>query len=115
MGKVSVTTNGVVRQQWDDDLRVYTEYDDTGAVTLTREYTVSEGFGADIRAALSTPDTVEQNLRSKASNAIAANNTFLALASPTNAQTLAQVQRLTRENTALIKLVLRQLDNSDGT
>ncbi len=56
-----------------------------------------------------------QEMRDKACQALTANATFLALVSPTNAQTLAQVQRLTRESTAVIKLMLGQLDDTAGT
>lgn len=54
-------------------------------------------------------------LLNKARQAIDANNTFLAIGSPTNAQTLAQVQKLTRENTAVIKVMLGQVDDLSGT
>jgi len=54
-------------------------------------------------------------LLNKAKNAIAANNTFLAISSPTQAQTLAQVQLLTRENTAIIKIMANQLADTSGT
>ena len=47
--------------------------------------------------------------------ALAANATFLALAVPTNAQTLAQVQTLTKECSALIRLLLQQFDSVAGT
>ncbi len=54
-------------------------------------------------------------LQAKADQAVDANNTFLALPAPTAAQTLTQVQRLTRENTGLIKLVLNELNDTGGT
>ena len=44
-------------------------------------------------------------LLTKASNAIAANVTYLAIASPTNAQNLAQIRALTRQTNALMRLV----------
>jgi hypothetical protein len=54
-------------------------------------------------------------IRDKARQALAANDTFLALSNPNNAQTLAQVQRLTRECSALIRLVIGAVDTTDGT
>jgi hypothetical protein len=55
--------------------------------------------------------TIEDRMR----QALDANATFLALASPTQAQTLAQVRRLTRECSALIRLALSELDTVDDT
>jgi len=74
-----------------------------GQLTGTTTVTVPDG---DVNA-----DT----LRDRAAQAIAANQTFLGLASPTNPQTVAQVQRLTRECTALIRLMLGLLDDTTGT
>ena len=54
-------------------------------------------------------------LASKAQAALSANATFLALASPTQAQTLAQVKTLTKECNALIRLALGLLDSTSGT
>ena len=48
-----------------------------------------------------------KTLKQAAAQAIADNNAFLALASPTNPQTLAQVKRLTQECTAIIKRLIQ--------
>lgn len=64
-----------------------------------------------------TAQVVELGLHTKARNALTTNATFLALAAPTNAQTLAQVRALTRQMTALVRLLLRGdlLDDNAGT
>lgn len=56
-----------------------------------------------------TADAVLFDLATKARAALDANATFLAIGSPTNAQVLAQVQRLTRECSALIRLQARTI------
>lgn len=62
--------------------------------------------------------TAEQNrqtISDRAVTALTANTTYLAIASPSNAQNLAQIRLLTRETTGLIRLLLDQLDTLDGT
>lgn len=108
-------STGRLRQRWDDAARVYTEWNELGVQTLTRAYTPAENAAADAAAVTETAATVEQALLDKARAALTANATFLALTSPTNAQTLAQVQRLTREVNALIKLQVRDLADTSGT
>ncbi len=70
-------------------------------------------------AAATAKDVANPNyatLRDQAQAAIASNDTFLAIVSPTNAQTLAQVKLLTQENTkiirALAQLVVVELNRS---
>lgn len=51
-----------------------------------------------------------RTLREAAASALAANRTFLALSSPTQTEVRTQVQSLTRQNTALIRLLLGMFD-----
>lgn len=52
-------------------------------------------------------------IRTQAETVLTANRTFLGLASPTNAQTLAQVRALTRQMNGLIRLTIGHLDGTD--
>lgn len=64
------------------------------------------------------PDPVvvnRQTLEERAVAALDVNNTYLARETPTNAQNLAQIRALTRECTALIRLVVGHLDDTEGT
>jgi len=54
-------------------------------------------------------------LAGKAANAIANNQTFLALSPPTAAQAAAQVAALTRQMNALLRTHFGLLDSTDGT
>ena len=65
-----------------------------------------------------TPDPVSvayQNLRDKAVQALAANTAFLANQTPANADIVAQVRLLTRECSGIIRMLIGQLDSTDGT
>ena len=66
-----------------------------------------------VSAAARTAITNAATIRTQAQTAMAGNKIFLALASPTTAQTLAQVKALTRQNQALIRLALKMLDEVD--
>lgn len=55
----------------------------------------------------------EETLRQQARAALAANRTYLALATPTAAQTTAQVKALTRQVQALIRFQLGDLSGAD--
>lgn len=66
-------------------------------------------------AALEAAKANERAIDGKVDAALAVNDAFLALASPTTAQTLAQVKALTRECSGLIRLLRRKLDSTSGT
>lgn len=57
----------------------------------------------------------QATLTARALAALAANDTYLAIGSPNNAQVVAQVNRLTKECSAIIRLQLDQLDTTTGT
>lgn len=59
-------------------------------------------------------DTDRRNqLATRVAQALATNSTYLGLASPTAAQTTAQVKALTRQVSALIRLSIGQFDAVD--
>lgn len=55
------------------------------------------------------------SLQQKALMALAKNSTYLGIASPSNAQVLIQVNSLTRQVNAIIRLLLSQTDDTSGT
>jgi hypothetical protein len=72
---------------------------------LVSSETVEVDVTAEVNAA---------TLHGAATAALANNRTFLAIqGAPTNAQVVAQVRALTRQNQALIRLVLGLLDETD--
>lgn len=62
-----------------------------------------------------TPGANSATILQRAQAALDANAAFLALGAPTNAQTLAQVQLLTRECTGLIRIALGLTEDATGT
>lgn len=65
--------------------------------------------------AIPVTDLNRATLIQRAQAALDANATFLAIGSPTNPQVVAQVQTLTKECSALIRLALGLLDSTTGT
>lgn len=62
-----------------------------------------------------TPGTTLDTLEQRAAAALAANDAFLAIANPSNAQVVAQVKALTREVNALIRYLLGRIDDVTDT
>jgi len=106
---------GVLRERWDDAARLFTAFNASGVQSSQRAFTAAENAQADTDVAAAAQITNATDLRTKALAALTANDTFLAIASPTNAQVAAQVKALTRECNALIRLTIGQLDTTTGT
>lgn len=76
---------------------------------VVRQYVDLDGGSRDLEA----PELVA-TIYTKAAQALAANTTFLGVASPSAAQVAAQVKLLTREVNGLLRLLVHQLgDGSD--
>jgi hypothetical protein len=97
---------GVLREFWDDSIRLYTAWNKYGAQTLQRAYTAEENARADI-------DANRAVILAQALTALTTNTNFLALTTPTNAQVLAQVQALTRQMDGVIRVVGGYLDGTN--
>lgn len=112
---IEVFSSGVLRERWDNTARQYTAWNSAGVQTEQRAYTADENTRADAEALKQSAEANSDSLKSKARSAVTNNNTFLAIASPTNAQVVAQVKALTRQNNALIKLILGEFTDMTGT
>lgn len=75
--------------------------------------------GTTLTKAPPSPRVVAEGNRAalieKGKSALVANSTFLAIASPNNAQSLAQIQSLSKQVNALIRLIGNQLDSTTDT
>lgn len=85
--------------------------------TVTDPYIGADGqVKTDRTRVISDQELNRDIFLSKFDAAISNNDAFLAIASPTNAQVVTQVQRLTRECTALLRLGRADLqDTTSGT
>lgn len=110
-----VNVDGVDVEAWDSDAGTYTQRDEAGSVVEQRPLTVDETAAFVAEAAAARDATNATTLEDRARAALTANATFLALASPTNAQVVAQVRLLTKECNALIRLAVSALDSTEGT
>lgn len=62
-----------------------------------------------------TREANEETLRDRMRAALAVNAAYLAIAAPTTLQQRAQIERLTRQTTTLLREALGELDTVDGT
>lgn len=112
--------NSVAPQQnqaelYDSVSVTYTSWDTAGVQLSSRALTAAE---IAIFAAQDATTVVAANaalLNTKAQQALTANAAYLAVATPTTAQAVAQVALLTRECNAIIRLTLSVLNDISGT
>ena len=68
---------------------------------------------AAVQRRIASRNANEEELRRLAEVALVNNRDFLAIASPTQVQTLAQVKALSRQNNGVIRMLLGFLDGTD--
>jgi len=112
-GLMSLTLGDGTTQRRDDTARQFVASSASGSVTEVVPYGEDENAAADLRASSAQALITGATLRDGAAKALATNRAFLALPTVTNAQALAQVQALTRQNIALIRLVADLLDGAE--
>jgi hypothetical protein len=115
-GGVTTRAPGLGRaEQGDSDAGTVTSWDANGVHTGVRPLTAEEIARFNEAIANQTLNDAKKTVAERAAAALTANAAFLAIASPTNAQTLAQVKALTRECSGLIRMALNEFDTTDGT
>ena len=62
-----------------------------------------------------TAETTAATITTQATTAIGLNRTFLALVTPSNADVVAHVRRLSRQNNGIIRLLVNRASLADGT
>lgn len=81
---------------------------DNGDFTVTFDGDLTPLEQAFVRRRVQSLSTAAEAIREAAENAVANNQAFLALTTPTNAQVVAQVRDLTRQLNHVIRLVVNR-------
>lgn len=106
MATSEVYQKGVLVERIDSDARTATTYNVDGTVASTRPATAEEIAFLTQADVDNTRAGNQATIASAAKSALAANATYLAIGTPTNAQVAAQVRALTQQNNKIIRVVL---------
>ena len=99
-----ITTVPVVSVDWVEDGQLQ--------ITFASDLTPAEALAVKVRA--ESRNANEEILRTQAYTALQTNRDFLNIpGTPTQAQVLAQVRALTRQNNGVIRMLLGHLDGTD--
>lgn len=90
----------------------YTAYDAQGNITTQRALTTAEANYLAAQDATATQNANLATLQAAGIKAISDNQTYLAIASPTNAQVIAQVRALTQQLDGVMRQILSQLNGT---
>lgn len=95
---------------FDGTAGTYTAWDVNGVQTAQRPLTSDEIADLAAMDTAAAQGSNQSTIRQAAQNALAANTTYLGIASPSNTQVAAQVKALTQQNNRIIRLIIGQFD-----
>lgn len=98
-------------EMWDDSTRTYTDL--TTDPPTTRPYDDDENTAADDRAAVINQGDNAVTLGDRLAAGLVSNRTYLGLLTTTSAQNVAQIKSLTRQVSALARLLTEDLTATD--
>lgn len=105
--------NGTLREEWDDDARTYTEYDEQGAEVSSRPYTAEENARADAEAAQALVESNRRTIEEALGAALATLQTTIDTANATiNAGPAVYVKDIARIQRRIIRLLTRRFDGT---
>lgn len=102
-------------EEYDSEAGTFTAWDPDGNVTETRPLTEEEAASLAEAEVAAQATVTQQTIAERILGMLAANDEYLAIENPSDAQVRAQVEQLTRLCNGVIRLSFEQLDTADGT
>lgn len=117
MSTTRTYVSDILIKEWDGNTRTYSEWDTSGNFLGSRPFTDAENAKADAEEQLELEGANRETLKSRADSALANNRTFIdtPLSELTQAEVVAQVKALSRQNNGLIRVAFRKLTDISDT